>query len=71
MAPAAPSKANAWTILIACVAMLLVGAHFTDPVQMRSITSAALRLAAAGLHLGGGIVVILGIYRVWKATRAR
>ena len=71
VAPLPPSKPNALMLLSVGIVMLLTGAHFTDPVQMATIASPTLRLGAVALHLGGAVVSILGIYRVWVAMRAR
>jgi hypothetical protein len=63
------SKAGATYTTLLGVVLLLFGAHFDDPARAATLHSPLLVLAATAMHLGGGVVLVLGLYRLYKAMR--
>jgi hypothetical protein len=69
--PAAPpSKSNAFMLAGAGAVFVVVGAHFDDPRGVGATLSPVLRLIATAAHLGGGIALLIGLYRIYRANRS-
>ena len=64
-----PKSRDGAGLLVLGIILLLFGSHFTAPDQMSKLGSPLLIWSALAAHLGGGIMVIIGIYRLYKSRR--
>jgi len=49
--------------------LMVSGAQFTEPARLATLNPPFLKLVALGAHIGGGILTVIGAYRVYRNRR--
>ncbi len=65
---AATKKSSAIHLLVLAVPMLIAGNYVNDRARISALPAWVV-LAATAVQVAGGILLVLGIYRLYEATR--